>query len=143
MFYSNETIADMGYADVDDFVCDYVRKHPNCSIMFVSNGVLADYDFDSELGLQNAGEICQTLDLPILNIIISPTVEQVRECRLRNNYPDADTSLIGVTDKDLRGKVLLENGALGTCTIENRSVFPIHASISREDLHLYTDLDMH
>lgn len=59
MFYSNEMIVDMGFADVDDFVSDYVRQHPNCCIMFVANGVLADYDFDSELGLSNAGEIRQ------------------------------------------------------------------------------------
>lgn len=47
MFYSKEMIKMLGYESVDDFVMDYINKHKNCCVRYMSNGVYLDYDFDS------------------------------------------------------------------------------------------------
>jgi hypothetical protein len=47
MFYSNEMISSLGYKSMEEFISDYVKKHKNCCIVYTSNGVYLDYDFDS------------------------------------------------------------------------------------------------
>lgn len=55
MFYSKEMIKNMGYESIDDFVHDYVKKYKNCCVRFHPNGVYLDYDFDSQVGIENIG----------------------------------------------------------------------------------------
>lgn len=50
MFYTNETIEKLGYESREQFVDDFMSKYINCTIGFYSNGVYADYDFDTNVG---------------------------------------------------------------------------------------------
>lgn len=52
-------IKQLGFKSVDEFVADFVSKHPNCIIHYRFDGVYCDYDLDSELGINNAGTIMQ------------------------------------------------------------------------------------
>lgn len=47
MFYSIEMINSMGYKSIEDFVYDYIKRHKNCCVRHMYNGVYLDYDFDS------------------------------------------------------------------------------------------------
>lgn len=59
MLYTNGMIKQLGFKSVDEFVADFVSKHPNCIIHYRFDGVYCDYDLDSEPGINNAGTIMQ------------------------------------------------------------------------------------
>lgn len=55
MFYSKEMIKSMGYASIEDFVCDYVSQYKNCYVRYMPDGVYCDYDLDSQVGIEHIG----------------------------------------------------------------------------------------
>ena len=48
MYYTKQMIESLGYETIDDFVKDFIKKHKNCCITYMSNGVYATYDSDSD-----------------------------------------------------------------------------------------------
>ena len=57
MFYTNEMIKHLGYKSIEEFVADYVKEHCNCSVRWIPSGVVLNYDFDSQMGVENRGDI--------------------------------------------------------------------------------------
>ena len=53
MFYSVDTIKNLGFETMKDFVVNYTKSHPNCIIRYVVNGIHIDYDFDTADSMQN------------------------------------------------------------------------------------------
>ena len=57
MFYSEEEIRKFGYDSIEQFVEEYVSRYKNCCIIYRSNGVYLDYDYDTNFGFSNDGGI--------------------------------------------------------------------------------------
>lgn len=60
MFYTKEHLKSMGITtegQLNQFVDDYRRTHPNCFVCFRDGGVSLGYDFDSQEGHENIGYI--------------------------------------------------------------------------------------
>jgi hypothetical protein len=58
MFYSIEMVKKLGYENLDDFTSDFIKQHRESKSIFIgwrANGVYVDYDYDSEVGVQNIG----------------------------------------------------------------------------------------
>lgn len=64
MLFTKEMIASMGYKSAEEFAMDYSKKHRNSFISFRPDGsVSADFDYDSEPGMENEGYIDEAPDV--------------------------------------------------------------------------------
>lgn len=122
MLYTHTMIASMGFDNVEAFMNDYSKYHPNCCFSVRADGVWCEYDFDSQFGFEWKGPA----------MIVSPTVQQVIDAMVANGT-DEKTAVIYATshtDEMLKSKVLMSNGTLWDYEVRGTHQFECSLDVS-------------
>lgn len=115
MFYTLEMVQQMGFNNLDEFVADFVFRHPNSCVRFCPNGVSVHYDFDSEPAMA-----CMEY-VPVM--IIGPTRDEIIDIMTANGMDInvAKTYASTFTDEQLKYKALMSNGNLWDVDVDGKS----------------------
>ena len=118
MFFSKETIESLGY-EFNKFIEDHIDKYSNCCVKYTDEGIYFDYDFDSQEGIPNIGEVMSEQRR-------KDAIKYIMAC-LEDGYID-----LGLHDQD--ELMIVEEAMELLIAVEKFNSTPLVNPISSEDL---------